>query len=103
MRTKPKHNNLRLTHLDEYGEQTVFYANALNEQRSLSVILGMNIRGTGGRYITDADIDFKVDDTIINADNQTVRITEVPEKRYVAGDNNSRRGAGHVDRVIVTT
>ena len=89
-------------HVSEDGDETIFYADALNEQRSLSVILGMNIRGTGGRYITDADIDFKVDDKIIVGES-TVRITEVPEMRHISGDNNTRRGAGHRDRVIVTT
>ena len=102
MRHKPKYNSLRLVHIDEYGDESTFYADALNDSRSLSVILGLNVRGTGSRYITDADIDFKVDDKIIVGE-ATVLITEVPEIKYATGDNNSRRGAGHRDRVIVTT
>ena len=102
MRHKPKHNSLRLVHVSEDGDHTIFYADALNEQRSLSVILGMSVRGTGGRYITDADIDFHVDDKIIVGES-TVLITEIPEMRHAAGDNNTRRGSGHVDRIIVTT
>lgn len=102
MRHKPKYNTLRLVHVNEYGDESVFYANVLNDSRTLSVILGLNVRGTGTRYITDTDIDFKVDDKVIVGE-ATVLITEIPEIKYATGDNNMRRGAGQRDRVIVTT
>ena len=102
LRYKPKYNNFRLVHEDSDGNQTTIYCNNVTASKSIESIFSAPIRGSSQRYITDSDIDIKIDD-IIYIGEEKVRITAVPEMKYTSS-NNTRRGCfDRIDKVFETS
>ena len=101
LRHKPKYNDLRLVYQDVSGIEHTLYCNDVTSSKYVSNLIGQPIKDSGSRFITDSDIDFEIDGTIIMGDN-IKRITELPEVRMRG--NNMRRGYfKRSDKVIVTT
>ena len=101
MRHKPKYNNLRLTHSDVDDNENMFYCDEVTNSKKVAFLINMPVKDTGSRYITDSDINFVIDETIIVA-GEVKRITGIPELKPKV-DNNSRRGIYRKDKVLVTT
>lgn len=101
MRHKPLYNNLCLTHMDADGNETMFYCNEVTSNAQVAVLIGQPVKDTGSRYITDSDIEFRINDTVIVGE-EFKRVTEIPELKPIM-DNNSRRGLYRRVKVIVTT
>lgn len=101
MRHKPMYNNLRLTHKDSDDVERTFYCNEVTSSKQVAFLIGQPVKDSGSRFITDSDIDFKIDDVIIQG-TSLKRIIEIPEIRPVK-DNNSRRGSYRKIKVIITT
>ena len=101
IRHKPKYNNLRLTHSDVDDNENMFYCDEVTNSKKVAFLINMPVKDTGSRYITDSDLDFKIDDEIIIGET-IVRILDIPEIKPKA-DNNSRRGIYRKDKVLVTT
>ena len=103
MRHKPKYNNMRIVYMDSDEVEHIFYANEVTSNKGIIALLGMPIKEGEARYLTDSDIDFKIDDIIIIGED-IKRITSLPEIRPRQDDNNSRRASTYrKDKVIVTS
>ena len=100
MRHKPKYNELKLVYMDNDGVETAFQANDVTASKYVSTLLGMPIKDSGSRFITDSDIEFVIDNVIVFGED-TKRITELPEVKIKG--NNQRRGYYRRDKIIVTT
>ncbi len=101
MRHKPMYNSLRLTYKDSDNYETTFYCDEVTNSAKVAIMIGQPIKDSDSRFITDSDIEFKIDDVIIRGD-EIKRITDIPELKPIA-DNNSRRGIYRKVKVIVTT
>lgn len=103
MRQKPKYNNMRLIHEDSDGNQSMIYCNNVSASRVVEMMFGMPIKGSSQRFITDSDVDIKIDD-VIYVGEEKVRITAVPEINVSKDSNNSRRGVfERKDKVFETS
>lgn len=101
LRHKPMYNGLRLVHQDSDGYETTFYCDEVTTNKQVAILIGQPVKDTGSRFITDSDIDFKIDDVIIQGE-EIKRITNIPDIKPVK-DNNSRRGSYRKVKVLVTT
>ncbi len=102
LRYKPKYNNFRLVHEDSDGNQTLIYCNNVSASKTVESIFAAPIKGTSNRFITDSDIDIKIDDVIYIGEDK-VRITAIPEMTYSLS-NNTRRGCyGRKDKLFETS
>lgn len=102
MRQKAKYNSLHLIHLAADDVETPFDADEIDSNRKTLNALGMWVKDSNSRYITDSDIDFKIDDVIILPDGTKKRITELPSLKPT-GSSNMRRGYCRYDKILVTT
>jgi hypothetical protein len=92
---------MTLTHKDVDGLENKFQCNEVTNSKQVAFLINMPVKDTGSRYITDSDINFVIDETIIVA-GEVKRITGIPELKPKV-DNNSRRGIYRKDKVLVTT
>ena len=100
-RHKPKYNSLRLKYIDSDSVEHTFYCDEVSSNVKVSMLINMPVKDSGSRFITDSDLDFKIDDYIMQGENKK-RITEIPEITPHK-NNNSRRGVYRKDKVLVTT
>jgi hypothetical protein len=92
---------MRLIHKDSDDVDRTFYCNEVTNSVQVAILIGQPIKDNNSRFITDSDIDFKIDDVVIRGV-EIKRITDIPELKPIA-DNNSRRGTYRKVKVIVTT
>lgn len=90
-----------LTYQDTDGKEYGFYCNQITSNRQVTMLIGQPVKDGGSKFITDSDLDFEIDGTIIQGEN-TLRITSIPEITPKQ-DNNSRRGIYRRERVIITS
>ena len=95
------YNSLRLVHQDSDENERIFYCDEVTNSVQVAVLIGQPIKDNNSRFITDSDIDFKIDELIIRGE-EIKRITDIPEVKPIK-DNNSRRGIYRKVKVIVTT
>ena len=103
MRQKPKYNNMRLVHEDADGNQTMIYCNNVTASKSIESIFAAPIKGSSQRFITDSDVDIKIDDVLYIGEDK-VRITAIPDINVSKDSNNARRGVfERKDKVFETS
>jgi len=94
---------MRLTHEDADGNQTMIYCDNVTGSKIIEAIFAAPIKGSSQRFITDSDVDLKIDDVIYIGEDK-VRITAIPEINTSKDSNNSRRGVfDRKDRVFETS
>ena len=101
MRHKPMYNNLRLTYEGTDEVPHKFYCNEITSNKEVSMLINQPVKDAGSKFITDSNIDFEIDGTIIQGES-IKRILQLPEIKPIK-DNNSRRGVYRKVKVIITS